>query len=230
MAMVETGVLHGGPPPPAPTPATARIAERSTTQHASISGAIHKATNTQAPGPLKKIKIYPSPPSAKKLCAEPITAFETSQIKKLDPTGSRTRLFSKDNLDSVRVGDILLVRSKDGEPFAGVLINLRRRGIDTGILLRNQLTRVGVEMWFKIYSSNVEGIEIVQRRVKRARRARLYYMRKVKHDLGSVEGTVRMYLRSKAALGTGKGTGAGGGRGRDANAGKKGSQNKKGKK
>jgi hypothetical protein len=51
--------------------------------------------------------------------------------------------------------------------------------VDTAVLLRNELTRVGVEMWYKIYSPNVEGIEVVQRRVKRARRARLYYMRYV---------------------------------------------------
>jgi large subunit ribosomal protein L19 len=74
---------------------------------------------------------------------------------------------------------VLLVRLKNGDPFAGVCLNIRRRGVDTGILLRNQLTRVGVEMWFKIYSPNVEGIEVVQRREKRARRARLYYMRYV---------------------------------------------------
>lgn len=77
------------------------------------------------------------------------------------------------------MGDILLVRLRNGDPFAGVCLTIRRRGVDTGILLRNQLTRVGVEMWFKIYSPNVEGIEVVQRRVKRARRARLYYMRYV---------------------------------------------------
>lgn len=80
------------------------------------------------------------------------------------------------------MGDILLVRLRNGDPFAGVCLNIRRRGVDTGILLRNQLTRVGVEMWFKIYSPNVEGIEVVQRRVKRARRARLYYLRYV--DVG----------------------------------------------
>ena len=58
-------------------------------------------------------------------------------------------------------------------------MNIRRRGVDTGILLRNQLTRVGVELWVKVYSPNVVGIEVVQRRAKRARRARLYYMRYV---------------------------------------------------
>ena len=52
--------------------------------------------------------------------------------------------------------------------------------MDTGILLRNQLTRVGVEMWVKIYSPTVVGIEVVQRRVgKRRGRARWYYLRYV---------------------------------------------------
>lgn len=75
------------------------------------------------------------------------------------------------------MGDVLLVRLRNGDPFAGVCLNIRRRGIDTGVLLRGQLTRVGVEMWYKVYSPNVEGIEVVQRREKRVRRARLYYMR-----------------------------------------------------
>lgn len=73
--------------------------------------------------------------------------------------------------------------------------------METGILLRGQLTRIGVEMWFKIYSPNVEAIEVVQRAKKRARRARLYYMRTPKHDVGSVEGIVRQYTRQRALLG-----------------------------
>jgi ribosomal protein L19 len=126
-------------------------------------------------------------------------------MKRLDPTGARTRLFAKTNPECARVGDILLVRQRTGEPFAGVCINIRRRGVDTAILLRGQLTRVGVEMWFKVYSPLVEGIEVVQRAAKRARRARLTYMRKPKHDRGSVENVVRVYMRQKAALGTADG-------------------------
>jgi ribosomal protein L19 len=94
------------------------------------------------------------------------------------------------------------VRLKNGDPFAGVCINIRRRGIDTGILLRNELTRVGVEMWFKIYSPNVEGVEVVQRRAKRARRARLTYMRKPKHDMGSVQSIVAAYQRTRVGART----------------------------
>lgn len=72
------------------------------------------------------------------------------------------------------------MRRRNGEqPFAGVLIDIRRRGVDTGFLLRGQVTRIGVEVWFKLYSPNIEGIDVVQRSVKRARRAKLYYMRYV---------------------------------------------------
>lgn len=146
------------------------------------------------------MKVFPPPPSAAARSREPIKDFTNDQLRLLDPTGARTNLFSKLNPEGARVGDILLVRLKDGDPFAGVCINIRRRGVDTGILLRNQLTRVGVEMWYKIYSPNVEGIEVVQRKEKRARRARLTYMRKPKHDRGSVQNIVFQYQRARAGL------------------------------
>ncbi|KAF2179775.1 hypothetical protein K469DRAFT_715872 [Zopfia rhizophila CBS 207.26] len=152
----------------------------------------------------KNIIVYPPPKSTLKHCPHPIEKVTESQISLLDPTGARTRLFSKSNPECARVGDILLVRLRTGDPFAGVCINIRRRGVDTAILLRGQLTRVGVEMWYKVYSPLVEGIEVVERARKRARRARLTYMRLPKHDRGSVENVVRGYLRQKMALGSGK--------------------------
>jgi len=57
-----------------------------------------------------------------------------------------------------------------------------------------------VEMWYKIYSPNVEGIEVVQRKAKRARRARLTYMRKAKHDMGSVQKIVLAYQKTRGAV------------------------------
>ena len=68
---------------------------------------------------------------------------------------------------------------KTGDPFAGVCLCIKRRGVDTGILLRNKLLMVGVEMWVKVYSPNVQAIEVVKRAEKRARRGKLYYMRYV---------------------------------------------------
>ena len=58
-------------------------------------------------------------------------------------------------------------------------------------------------MWVKIFSPVVRGIEVVKRAEKRARRARLYYMRKEKHDRGSVEGVVEEYLRQRRLVRSG---------------------------
>lgn len=135
--------------------------------------------------------------------ATPLEAHHAYQIKKMDPSGARGRLFSKDNRDSARVGDILLVTSKRAaEPFAGVLIAIRRRGIETAVLLRGQLTKIGVEMWFKVYSRSVTGIEIIKRAAEKARRAKLTYMRHSKHDIGSVDHIVREWRKGRSVLAT----------------------------
>lgn len=168
---------------------------------------------------MRKIPSIPPPRSTLKLCPDPISAVTQSQLAVLDPTGARTRLFADSNAERVQPGDILHVRLKSGDPVSGVCLVIRKRNspIDTSILLRNQLTRVAVEVWFKVYSPNVEGIEIVQRKAKRARRAKLYYMRNPKHDVGSVENIVRQYLRNKA----GGSVGSKEVKGRDANSGRR---------
>lgn len=79
-------------------------------------------------------------------------------------------------------------------------------------------------MWFKVYSPNVEAIEVVQRKAKRARRAKLYYMRQPRHDVGSVENIVRQYVRQRA----GGPLGSANVKGRDANAGRR-KNNKRGR-
>ncbi|KAK4202684.1 translation protein SH3-like domain-containing protein [Triangularia verruculosa] len=132
----------------------------------------------------------------------PVAALHDFQIKKLDPTGARTALFARTR-EAAKVGDILLVtHRRGGEPFAGVCLSIRRAGIDTAVLLRNHIGKVGVEMWFKIYNRNVAGIEIVKRRLKRARRARLTYMRKPKHDMGSVAEYVSAWRKSRRVFQT----------------------------
>ncbi|KAM3418158.1 hypothetical protein BST61_g6361 [Cercospora zeina] len=176
---------------------------------------------------LRKIPTIPPPRSTLKLCKDPISIVTRDQLTALDPSGARTRLFSQANPDRVAPGDILLVRLKTGDDFSGVCLNIRQRNspIDTAVLLRNHLTRVGVEMWFKVYSPNVEGIEIVQRKEKRARRAKLYYMRQPKHDIGSVAGIVRQYQKTRL----GGNLASRGARGRDGNSHRK-KSNKKGAK
>ena len=55
-------------------------------------------------------------------------------------------------------------------------------------------------MEIKIYSPLVQSMEVVQRTAKRKRRARLYYLRQPKHDVGSVQKVVDQYLRQKQLL------------------------------
>lgn len=62
-------------------------------------------------------------------------------------------------------------------------------------------------MSIKVHSPEVQSMEIVQRAAKRARRAKLTYLRKPKHDIGSVQKVVDQYLRERALL-SGKKLGA----------------------
>lgn len=144
--------------------------------------------------------IWPQVPSVRTAHPDPMPALRQQQVAALDVTGARTRLFSREHADSAKVGDVLMVTTKAGEPFAGVFIQIRRRGADTAILLRGQMMRTGVEQWFKIYSPTVTGIDIISRRRKRARRARLTYMRKPAHDMGSVDHLVAAWKKERYAL------------------------------
>ncbi|OLN85796.1 54S ribosomal protein subunit img1, mitochondrial [Colletotrichum chlorophyti] len=152
--------------------------------------------------------VYPPIPSIRQTHKNPMPALDAQQRATLDATGARTRLFDPARPDAAKVGDVLMVTTKSGEPFSGVCMSIRRRGVDTAILLRGQLMKVGVEMWYKIYSPTVIGIDIVWRRPKRARRARLTYMRKPKHDMGNVDHLVfawkkeRYGMRNKGKVGT----------------------------
>jgi large subunit ribosomal protein L19 len=127
----------------------------------------------------------------------------------LDPTGARKRLFDPLNREGARVGDILITTFKSGERFSGVILSIKQRTVDSSVLLRNYLTRVPVEMQIKIFSPLVQSMEVAQKTPKRKRRARLYYMRKPKHDVGSVEKIVDQYLRHRAALTGAKPTNSG---------------------
>ncbi|KAL2271813.1 hypothetical protein VTJ83DRAFT_1184 [Remersonia thermophila] len=151
-----------------------------------------------------------------------LQALHEAQIKRLDPTGVRTAMFGK-NRDAVKPGDVLMItHRRGGEPFAGVVMSIRRRGIDSAVLLRNHLGKIGVEMWFKIYNKNVAGIDIIKRAPKRARRARLTYMRQPKHDMGSVENLVFEWKRTRKVFSTAKSAaGAGGKNAKGAKAAKK---------
>ncbi|EXJ60771.1 hypothetical protein A1O7_04924 [Cladophialophora yegresii CBS 114405] len=152
----------------------------------------------------REIVIHKSPRSEAETCKEPISVVDKSQLALLDPTGARTKLFDKTNKDRVKVGDILLATFASGEPVSGVILSIKGSGPHTSVLLRNNLTGVGMEMQVKVHSPLVQSMEIAQRAPKRKRRARIYYLRKPEHDIGSVQKVVDQYLRQRAMLTGGK--------------------------
>jgi large subunit ribosomal protein L19 len=121
--------------------------------------------------------IVPPPPSTAKICPEPALAVQAREIARVDPAGARTWLFSRANPEGMRVRDIVLVRQRTGEPFAGVVLRKCYNRLNSSFMLRNTLLGVGVEREFKLYSPGVAGIEIVQRALKRPKQKRIYYMR-----------------------------------------------------
>jgi large subunit ribosomal protein L19 len=148
----------------------------------------------------REILIHEPPPSRAQTCKDPVSEVGSSQMALLDPTGARRRLFDHENREGAKVGDILLTTFKSGEPFSGVIMSIKQRGVDTSVLLRNHLSRIGTEMQVKIFSPLVQSMEVAQKTAKRKRRARLYYLRKPKHDMGSVQKIVDHYLRQRALL------------------------------
>lgn len=116
-------------------------------------------------------------------------------MAEIDPKGERKALFDyRRNPRSVKPGDIVRVTFKNGDPFNGVVLSIKLRGIDTSFLLRNELTRVAVEMSVKVFNPNVQSVEIVQRAERKPRRARLYYMRFVYPNLLTADMIWLLYL------------------------------------
>lgn len=94
--------------------------------------------------------------------------------------------FLKKDLPDVRPGDTVRVyqRIREGgkervQPFEGVVI-ARKHGKEIGstITVRRIVLGVGVEKIFPLHAPTVEKIEVLKR--EKARRAKLYYLRKTK--------------------------------------------------
>ena len=100
-----------------------------------------------------------------------------------------TTYFSKRHPERIQPGSVLTVTLNHAPNiFSGVLLSVRRRGLDTSFVLRNVINRTGVEMQFYPASPHVTGIKIVRRAGggvsstgkaagPRMRRAKLFYLR-----------------------------------------------------
>ena len=90
--------------------------------------------------------------------------------------------YKKTTVPKIYVGDTvkLGVQIKEGEKtrtqaFEGVVISMRRSGINKTITLRRVLQGIGVERCFLVHSPKISNIEIL--RSSKVRRSKLYYLR-----------------------------------------------------
>lgn len=97
--------------------------------------------------------------------------------------------FSRRSAQRLRAGSVVSVMSyADASrttvaPFSGVLMRVRRRGVDTSFTLRNIVQKTGVEMNFKINSPMIKEVTVVRRArgkkgaIQDLRRARANFLR-----------------------------------------------------
>lgn len=90
--------------------------------------------------------------------------------------------YKKSTLPKINIGDTvkLGVQIKEGDKirtqaFEGVVISMRRTGINKTVTLRRVLQGIGVERCFLINSPKISNIEILKS--SKVRRSKLYYLR-----------------------------------------------------
>ncbi|ORZ29839.1 translation protein SH3-like domain-containing protein [Catenaria anguillulae PL171] len=97
-------------------------------------------------------------------------------------TDGRAALFDKANKNRIRAGAIVQITSltsmTKGKPvtFAGVVISVRHKGIDTSVTLRNYVLKTGVEQTYKVYSPMITAIKVLKPNAS-FNRNKLYFLR-----------------------------------------------------
>lgn len=100
--------------------------------------------------------------------------------------------FKKINLPSLKIGDSVKigVQIKEGNKeriqfYEGTIIAKKNSSINLTITVRKILQGIGVERIFLLHSPKVNSIEIL--RSAKVRRAKLYYLRKLKGKLSRLK-------------------------------------------
>jgi large subunit ribosomal protein L19 len=111
-------------------------------------------------------------------------------------------LFNPHHPDRLLPGSVVALSLANAPAsFSGVLISIRHAGPETSFTLRNVVQRTGVEMRFKVASPMIKDIKVIQRAGgksgndgKRARRAKLFYLRDQPAKMNAISAGVRKAL------------------------------------
>jgi large subunit ribosomal protein L19 len=99
-------------------------------------------------------------------------------------------LFGRHSAKQITPGSIVSVALEHAPfSFTGVVLAIRRRGVDTSMVLRNVIQRTGVEMQIFVNSPHVKSIKVLQKPPKgRMRRAKLFYLRYAPDKMSALAG------------------------------------------
>ncbi|TCD71339.1 hypothetical protein EIP91_011110 [Steccherinum ochraceum] len=113
-----------------------------------------------------------------------------------------TTLFAKRHPLRLSPGSVLTVKLMHAPAtFSGVLVSVRRRGLDTSFVLRNVISRTGVEMQFFVNSPHLKDVQVISRAnswagtgkkdAVKIRRAKLFYLRDSPEKMTAISAGVR---------------------------------------
>ncbi|WVQ94741.1 ribosomal protein L19 [Kwoniella sp. CBS 9459] len=124
------------------------------------------------------------------------------------PKSQYADLFSRRHPDRIKTGSVITVQQytdatrKSVSPFSGVLMGIKRGGVDTSFRLRNIVNKTGVEMSFKINSPLIKEIKVVKRAegrtgaVRDLRRSKVNYLRERPSLMTSIAGAIKASKRA----------------------------------
>ncbi|KAI0939529.1 hypothetical protein AcV5_000917 [Taiwanofungus camphoratus] len=149
-----------------------------------------------------KVPTIPAtPPPAPLLQGKGLMAYLAQTLPSPEKQKLLSTYFSRRHPLRILPGSVLTVTLAHAPTtFTGVLLSVRRRGLDTSFVLRNVLNRTGVEMQFYVCSPLLKTIKIVQRAGggsgggktgRRMRRAKLFYLRDAPEKMTAISAGVR---------------------------------------
>ena len=147
------------------------------------------------------------PPAPKTIFDAVMPRVHTDLRARYDPGNRLTKLFDRKSPERIPPGSVLIVESwtsplkTNFSSFSGVLIAVRRRGVSTSFVLRNLVQKLGVEMRFNLYSPLLKDVRVIQKadagkndksgKLRRTRRAKLYYLRKDDRRLAGIGNVIK---------------------------------------
>lgn len=139
-----------------------------------------------------------------------VTHVNEDLKKEVDPARLLSTLFARRSRERLRTGSVLSVisylkpdRTGGVQPFSGVLMKVRRRGIDTSFTLRNIVAKTGVEMNFKVCSPMIKEIKIVRKAegrtgpIRDLRRARANYLRDRPDMMATIASALKQHQQQR---------------------------------